>query len=209
MDKQEFIKKTPFLYHLTDSRNLDFIKHQKKLLSTSEIVAISGIAEADDFLKSKRPQHSILVVNGVNVFIRDQRPLNKALEKCLTDNWTPADFIYHLNRRVFMWPNIKRLAIHYGRYESENPIIFRFNTNDILALNGHVEFSKINSGATRPSATLGGKAAPRGKDTFQTFEDYSFNISSVTEVTFPQYCILPQQFEIGSSPNGDWEKSTL
>jgi hypothetical protein len=209
MDKQEFVKKTPFLYHLTDSRNLEFIKHQKKLLSTSQIVAMSGIAEADAFLKNRRAQHSILDVNGVNLFIRDQKPLNKALAKCLTDNWTSAEFIYHLNSRVFMWPNIKRLATHFGRYEKENPIIFRFNTPDILALNEHVEFSKINSGATRPSGVFGGKAAPRGKDTFQNFDDYSFKVGSVAEVTFPQHCLLSTQFEISSSPFGDWQQCTL
>jgi hypothetical protein len=209
MDKQSFIEKTPYLYHLTDKRNLPLIKEQRTLYSTAEIIALSGLENGDEFLRIRRPEHSIVNVNGKSVYIRDQRPLNKALENCLTHSWKPAQFIYHLNSRVFMWPNLKRLWTHYGRYVNENPIIFRFDTSVILELNDQAELSDINSGATRPSGALGGKAAARGKNTFKKIEDCDYRIGKVAEVTFPGFCVLPANFKIGNTPEGRWRETCL
>jgi hypothetical protein len=76
-----------------------------------------------------------------------------------------------------------------------------------LELNGdNVELSNINSGATRPSGTLGGKAAARGKETFQIIEQCTYPVRKAAEVTFPSVCILPFEFEIGKSPDGSWKE---
>lgn len=205
MDKQRFIENIEYLYHLTDRRNLPLIREKGSIMSTVTIIKLSGIEGGDDFLRNRRPQHYPAKVDGKTIHIRDQRPLNRALEKCLTDKWTPGDFIFHLNSRVFMWPNIRRLQIHYGRYQEENPVILRFNTGVLLKLNKHVEISRINSGATRPSGALGGKAATRGKDTFKKIEDCEYPLGQVAEVTFPVSCKLPVIFEIGDSPIGKWK----
>ncbi len=211
MDIQHFIEKTPYLYHLTDRCNLDFIKESKKLFSTVQIIKMAEDedGDGDSFLRTRRPKHSPIKINGFDLSIRDQRPLNKALERCLTDNWTAGDFILHLNRRVFFWPSLKRLRIHYGRYASENPIILRFSTKQMLELNKHAEITNINSGATRPSGALGGKAAARGKNTFKKFENFDLAASKVAEVTFPEFCCLPDEFFIGNSPEGPWRKDSL
>lgn len=204
MNKKDFIAKMPYLYHLTDPRNLICIKNEGTLYSTVEIIKVADIHGGNEFLKQRRPEHRIVDFNKYKIHLRDQRPLNRALEKCLTHNWKPEQFIFHLNSRVFMWPTIKRLRIHYGRYANENPIILRFSTKEILELNHHAEITHINSGATRPSGALGGKAASRGKNTFKKFEVFDMTISKVAEVTFPAQCILPKVFQSGTSPEGPW-----
>lgn len=209
MDIQTFLKKTPYLYHLTERKNLNTILQGGRLLSTVEIVNMAGIDNADEFLRTRRSDHTVITVNGIDYYIRDQRPLNKALNKCLTDNWTAGDFIHHLNNRVFLWPNLKRLQIHFGRYEEEQPIIMRFSTGDIFTLNDHAEITHINSGATRPSGVFGGRAAPRGKGTFKKIQDFDLAVGKVAEVTFPGFCILPSSFHTGNSPDGEWEEITL
>jgi hypothetical protein len=209
MDINDFIKKTPFLYHLTDRRNLPLIITEGKLLSTNLLVQRTNLNNKEEVLKIRRPEHTELVIDGKQCFIRDQRPLNKALDKCLTDGWTREQYIYHLNDRVFTWPTLKRLNIHYGRYESEKPIILRLRTDETLNLNTHGEITHINSGATRPSGALEGKAAARGKDTFKAFEQYTRNVSSVAEVTFPNFCSLPKTFWKGTNPEGQWMSISL
>lgn len=209
MDIDDFITATPFLYHLTDSRNMPFIKRTKKLLSAVELGRLSAIEDFESFVKTRRPDHTKLTIDSCDVFIRDQKPLNRALDKCLTNNWTREDYIYHLNRRVFTWPTIDRLTKHYDRYASENPIILRFNTGEILKLNKNAEITNLNSGATRPLGILGGVAPARGKDTFKPFKDYHLPVRSVAEVTFLDECVLPKTFHVGTSPIARWSKIEL
>jgi len=210
MNRDELIKKTPFLYHLTDEKNIAFIKAKKKLYSTTELISLSNLQKKEEFITTRRSEHTQISIDGYTIFIRDQRPLNKALDKCLTDGWTRNEFIAHLNNRVFMWPNLSRLNIHYGRYEFEMPVIFRFNTSELLELNENkVELARINSGATRPSGTLGGKAAARGKNTFLKIEQCDYPVRNVAEVTFPNICILPNRFEKGYNPSGPWDEFIL
>ena len=209
MIKEEFIRATPYLYHLTDYRNLPSIQKMGRLFSTVELAQMSGVENAKEYLHTRRPEHTVLMINGAEIYIRDQRPLNKALDKCLTDDWTREDYIYHLNKRVFTWPTIKRLEIHYNRYVSENPLILRLETKEILSINDNVEITRLNSGATRPLGVLGGIAPSRGKDTFKPFQAYDLPIKSVAEVTFLDSCVLPSIFDIGNSPQGSWEKVFL
>lgn len=102
MNEQAFIDLRPFLYHLTDARNLANIQNTRVLLSTTRIIGASSIENKEEFITQKRPYHRAVNVNGLEYRIRDQKPLSiLALSKCLTDGWSPADFIRHLNNRVF------------------------------------------------------------------------------------------------------------
>src|SRR5258708_18344731 len=117
-----------------------------------------------------------------------------------------SDYLYLINERVFMWATLDRLDRHFNRYRNEHPSIMRFQTGDILKLNPHVEFCKINSGATRPNFHLGGVAPRRGHETFQSVAQYSGNYSSVAEVTFPGKCKLPRVCCISKKPTGPWQE---
>ena len=210
MEKSAFIARSPFLYHLTDQRNLDSILASQQILSTAAIIQASSIENKRAFLRTRRPVHCSVNVGDSVCHIRDQRPISlKALSKCLTDNWDTGDFIAHLNKRVFFWPNIKRLTIHYSRYKNENPVILRFDSAEILELNPNAEFCRLNSGATRANSYLGGKPPARGRETFLRANAYPLSASSVAEVTFPNLCNLPDDLSIAKTPNGRWRAIQL
>jgi hypothetical protein len=207
MELERLFEKVPYLYHLTDRRNIDFIKDQKCLYSTVELVKMSESELDKNFLKSKRPDFVQIKVAGFSVFIRDQKPLTNALERSLNDGFTSGSWIYNLNKRVFTWPNLKRLRAHYGAYETSNPIIIRLSTKEVFDLNNYPELCRINSGDSRCIAHYGGNPMPRGKDTFQKIKDYSFD--EIAEITFSAVCKLPGVIEVGSNPDGEWKKTNL
>ena len=155
--------------------------------------------------RQKRFLSETIIVNNTSYSLRDQQPISQvALSKCLTDNWQVADFIEHLNNRVFMWPTKNRLERHFNRYINEHPVIFKFNTHEILDLNSHVKFCRLNSGATRANSYLDGIAPMRGANTFLTAANYNLPISSVAEVTFEIECNLDCDIFIGNHPNADF-----
>ena len=203
---EKFIRINPFLYHLTDRRNLPHIIESRRLMSTSELVNSSDLENKEDFIRVRRPSHAELSYNGRTLYIRDQKPISLVvLERSLTDNWTSSDFIEHLNKRVFFWPNLNRLQKHFNRYEGENPVILRFSTDEILALNSDAEFSRLNSGATRCSSHWNGNAPERGPRTFLNAQNYMLSERLVAEVTIPNFSFLPDSFEKTNNPNNNWE----
>jgi hypothetical protein len=205
MNINDFINKRPYLYHLTDRENIDFIKSKNAIYSTTEIVENSDVEDKINFLRSRREGHSKIVLNETTISIRDQRPISLvALGKCLTDDWHSGDFIKHLNDRVFFWPTLERLIRHYNRYKEEDPVIIRVKTDDLFRENPEPLFCRLNSGATRPNSYLGGIAPERGPNTFLPADHYLRNVGSVAEVTFLRRCIFPQEVEIASAPEGKW-----
>lgn len=203
MDIEQFIQRTPYLYHLTSQINAENIIRERRLHSANELISLSDDDTIQNIKREKRPAHFPLTVNGVAISLRDQQPISTvALPKCLTDNWTIGDFLYHLNDRVFMWPTLKRLWSHFGRYENEQPVIFRFPTRAVIEANPHVKFCRLNSGATRANSYLGGKAPERGPNTFLPAAEFNLPIRDVAEVTFEQDCLLPETFSYSDRPDG-------
>lgn len=210
MEIEDFIQRRPFLYHLTDRRNLRSIIEEEELLSTQRIVELSGIAYANEFLRTKRDDHFEILVGDIVYHIRDQQPINmNVLARSLTTGCSTDDFIYLLNGRVFFWPDVSRLERHFERYESEEPIIIRVSTADIFGINNPPQFSKINSGATRCHPYYGGNAPTRGHNTFQVADVYNDIPRSVAEVTFIGSCSLPKTICTSNTPRGRFEEVHL
>lgn len=210
MDLRKFSAAKRFLYHLTYKENLVQIKKKKVLYSTSTLLNNADNKSVRQYLKTRRCEKIIITIGGSEISIRDQRPLSeKALSKCLTNGWSCEDYLICLNKRVFFWCDTGRLERHYNRYSSEEPIILRFNTDELLGINIHAKFSRINSGATRPNPHLGGIASARGIDTFLSSHEYDLPISSIAEVTFEEKCILPSEIEISNTPHGRWTRVDL
>lgn len=204
MDINLFIQKRPYLYHLTDSRNLPNILATGRLFSTRAILEESDHDNVEGYLRTRRPDHNEITINGFTYHVRDQRPISEVvLSRSLTHNWTSGDFIAHLNSRVFFWPTVSRLERHFKRYENEHPVIMRFNTAEMLEVNT-AEFCRLNSGATRCSSHWDGNAPERGPDTFQIADLYPGNPATVAEVTIPNICILPEDFWTSDNPQGVW-----
>jgi hypothetical protein len=207
MEIEKFIIQAPYLYHLTSEQNAKRIIKEGKLYSANALIDKTK-AKSDQKVKyNKRFSHHTLLIDGTEVLLRDQRPISeKALSKCLTDSWSVADFIYHLNDRVFMWPSLDRLSRHFDRYKKEVPIIFRFLTKDMVQANAHVKFARLNTGATRANSHLGGKAPERGKSTFLNAKEYVLSPRTVAEVTFEKECIICGKFGVDFNPLGDFAK---
>jgi|SRR6267378_755900 len=203
IDLDLFSEKRPFLYHLTSQLDLPLIVSSRSLLSAG--ILLGQTKNGLDHMRQKRSEHLLIEVQGHRVMIRDQRPLSeKALRKCLDEGLMPEDYYELLNRRVFFWPTLSRLQRHFDRYQSEEPILLRFSTQEMLRLNANAEFSRINSGATRANSHLGGIPPRRGRGTFSSAEQYPRAISSVAEVTFLDECTLPPEFESAYDPDGPW-----
>jgi len=208
MDIDKFIEQRPYLYHLTSVENSKRIIQEKILVSTNELIDMSGNPDYFDIKRKRRIGHQEIVIGNKIYSLRDQRPISElALSKCLTHNWKVPDFLEHLNDRVFMWPTLDRLERHYNRYQNENPVIFRFPTNEIIALNPNVKFCRLNSGATRANSYLGGKAPDRGPETFLPAPNYNLSIGSVAEVTFEQRCNIDCDFAIASNPYSEFRRT--
>lgn len=210
MEIKKFIQSTPYLYHLTSQQNAKNIVDALRLYSANALIDMSDERKENGIKSNKRFVHKTIHVNGKEVLLRDQRPISeKALGKCLTDGWGVPNFLYFLNDRVFMWPNLDRLTRHFNRYFDEEPIIFRFDTESILEANPHAKFARLNTGATRANSYLGGKAPERGPKTFLSANDYEFSIGSVAEVTFEKSCIIAGEFGFDLHPEGKFKKRIL
>lgn len=202
MNIQKFIEQRPYLYHLTNEINATKIIAQKRLYSANQLIVMSGDDANESIKRRKRTDHFKLMIEGEEYFLRDQQPISeKALAKCLTDGWDIGDFLYHLNDRVFMWPTLERLWKHFNRYEQENPVIFRFSSEDVLSANPHVKFSRLNSGATRANSHLGGKAPERGPNTFLPAELFNLPVRDVAEVTFENHCVISGTINYSRRPD--------
>lgn len=211
MELNQFIKIRPHIYHLTDERNLESILATGKLLSTEQLVNVSNLQNKNEFLTTRRREHAVVTVDGVDFYIRDQRPLSlKILQGCLDKGCSTEDFIAYLNSKVFMWGKMAGLESHYARYiaQNEEPIILRFKTEEVFALNPVPKFTRLNSGAPRSSSYLNGKGSPRGLNTFQSAVEYFNSASTVNEVVFDNHCVLPQSIFVGHRPEGPFERVT-
>lgn len=206
MDINKFIALRPYLYHLTDRDNLPLILEYGKLLSTRRIIELSNNPGNIPINTKRRSKHEKIIVGNHVISIRDQKPISELnLAKCLTNGWDCARFYSHLNDRVFMWSKPGYLNNHYNTYKHEEPIILRFNTDLVIAMNPHVKFCRLNSGATRSSSHHNGAPPPRGMDTFKPADTFDFIPSQVKEVTFENECILPEEIYISNSPYGIYQ----
>ncbi len=207
MDIQKFIEQRPLLYHLTFKENAANILQTGQLISTNEIIRLSGNPAYEATRRQKREVHQEIIVGTQRFFLRDQHPISpKNLAKCLTDGWGISDFLNHLNDRVFMWPTVARLWQHFKRYQQEKPIIFRFSTADIIAANPNVNFCRLNSGATRSNAAYDGAPPERGPNSFLTAQAFDWSYRVVAEVTFEQKCKITGPVAKGKNPNGPFSQ---
>ena len=204
----QFAKTRPFLFHLTDQNNVPAIARSRILYSASLLMQQSGDSH---FLRRKRPEHVIVRIGGTAIKIRDQQPLY-AGKASLEENWQFENLIEELNRRIFFWPGNDNGPVdsgvrHFQRYISEDPVVLRIATEDILSINSDTipMFCKYNSGSPRCSKGLG---SPRGPNTFLPCNEANFTPSQVVEITFEKQVTLPTDIYISNSVTGPWRRPT-
>jgi hypothetical protein len=195
----------PFLYHLTASENLHSIRSTARLDSAANLIRRGKWLA---LLRQHRTKHEQVVVNGRTVWLRDQTPLHEA-NVAFMDGWQFADLVEALHRMVFFWPGTPSGPISYGRrhferYRSQVPVLLRIATADLLNVNDGLEplFCRYNSGSPRYS---GGRASPRGPNTFVSASHFGCTAGDVVEVTFRNAVKLPSSTEFGLGPEGPWQ----
>ncbi len=205
-DSEAFAARRPYLFHLTARSNVARIRSTRRLHS---MVVLAREAGREDLLNVRRREHVRLSVQGKAVHIRDQAPLHEN-NMSLDDGWTFAQFVRHLNERVFFWPGgasgpIAHGLRHFGRYREERPVLLRIPTDGLFTANRGARplYCRYNSGSPRWSR---GVASPRGSATFVPAGQAPFSPANVVEVAFMRGVSLPDGSELGNSPSGPWRR---
>ncbi|WP_119165728.1 DUF7002 family protein [Algihabitans albus] len=174
MTPEELGSRHPRLYHVTEPGAWTRIR-DLGLLSTSRILDLFEIEgpERVRLERRRRPEAVPLThPRWGSVVLNDQMPLREtALEACLDDDLTPADWLAMLNARVFFWSDEDGLARMLGaRMNRGRPRdVLVFDTLSLARVHGPaMEVCPINSGATirRP--------ARRGLGTFTPIDEMSY-----------------------------------
>lgn len=194
----------PYLYHLTDQRNVERIRWTGGLVCATRLLRQ---AKRHAVISAKRPQSIAVTVDRDEVWIRDQRPLH-AGNVGLQGGWTFEDLVRTLNDKVFFWPGTSAGPIsygirHYERYASDGPALLRLSSSRVMAANPTATplFCRYNSGSPRWS---NGVASPRGPRTFVACNDAEFSAAQVVECVFSEEVRLPDFTEVATSFVGPW-----
>jgi hypothetical protein len=172
---EQLISRYPVLFHMAERGSWPSIR-KHGLLSTSALLDLFGYTGRQRHdLEGKRRPESVAIEHSIHgrAVVRDQKPMtDAALEKCLLDGLTPADWYRILNARVFFWLTEDRLQrlLNAGPYASSTHEVLFIETRPLIEkCRKLITFAPINTGNTRPYAQ------PRGRATFSSIEDYPYN----------------------------------
>lgn len=200
-----FVAARPYLYHLTASANLPFLRADRRLQSA----ALLRAAGRDSLARTKREEMLPLTIGDRIAVLRDQSPLYPG-NVALADGWTFDDLLADLNRRVFFWPGAADAPIDYGRRHfaryaaPDHPYVsavLRIPFASLLAANSDNAplFSRYNSGSPRRNK---GQPIPRGPETFRYAADFPHPPGHMVEVTFVDAVALPADTALCALPGG-------
>lgn len=202
---QKFQSLRPYLFHLTDQRNIDRIRRTGQLVSATRLLRA---AKEHAVISAKRPECMPVTVDGDEVWIRDQRPLH-AGNVGFQDGWTFEDLLKSLNDKVFFWPGTGSGPIsygirHYERYAADSPVLLRLRSSQVLTVNATATplFCRYNSGSPR---WTNGVASPRGPRTFVRCTEAEFSAAAVVEFVISDKVAIPSCAELASSFTGPWK----
>ena len=202
---QTFVDLRPFLYHLTDARNVPRIRRLGRLVPAATLLSASGHAE---LVGSRRETDLVLRLDNDLVVLRNQEPLHEA-NIDLHPDWTFSDLIAFLNSHVFFWPGDATGPTGLGksflqRYSGPSLAVLRARTSDLLAANPAQQplFSKHNSGAARQYL---GRPSPRGPNTFLRASRFSGTPSEAQETAFIEEVVLPKHTAWALNLGSAWQ----
>jgi hypothetical protein len=208
IDLPDFVKTSPFLYHLTYSTNVNRIHRLRQLDCAAKLMRAGGY---EHLLRERRLEMPQFAVDGDTVLLTDQKPINEANIE-FQGGWQLPDLIEALNNRVFFWRGSRSGLLakdrgHHAKYVAmEQELTFLRlpfqETNELNAARGP-ELSKYNTGAARRN---NGKRILRGPTTFSAPESADFDIGEVREVAFCDFLVLPMSTEYCRSTwSGPWK----
>ena len=169
MRPEDLARRHPQLFHLTAPGAWETIRTHG-LLPTAALVRRAG-ADVDALTATRRPAGVRLITDFGPVEINDNIPLSiSALERCLMDGLTPAQWCGMLAERVFFWTDKDFLAkLRSARTNRDRPRdVLVVDTLSLARAHGdRMELSPINSGSTIR------KPSPRGLHTFAPIRDFA------------------------------------
>lgn len=149
------VERYPVLYHMAELSAVIGIK-KYGLLSTT---AILDKFLAKDLNRSlieevvRRESLTIKAEAGIEIVIRDQKPMNESgLLRCL-NGLTPRQWLLELNSFVFFWASMDRVDRLVGTraYASRKHALLVVDTASFVkAYKGSIYLTPMNTGCTRP-----------------------------------------------------------
>lgn len=202
--EEEYAAGRPFLYHLTDRRNVARIRRTRKLQSAATLFEL---AKQLELVSDRRSEASPIEVDGERVYLCDQAPLHNGNIQ-FSAGWSLPKFVEHLNQHVFFWSGWSRRPVphgvrHFKRYSLKQPVTIRSTFHAVRGKNPGAEllFCKYNSGSPRCS---NGQRSPRGPETFSTALSCCFGPGEVVEVVLRNSVVLPDGTECANDIGGPW-----
>ena len=180
MTQDQLIANYPRLYHMAHRGGWPSIRDQG-LMSASALLdtyQVSGKARRALEVE-RRPELTTLRRDGLpDAVLRDQKPMNDAaLERCLTDGLTPAQWYKVLNSKSFFWLSSGRIWRLLGAraYRDQVQTVLTVDTESIVKKYAPgIRLSPINSGSTLFNPQ------PRGLGTFMRVGEFPFALRAKT-----------------------------
>jgi hypothetical protein len=191
-------------YHVTSAANLVSIRQSRVLLPTQTLLKQ---AKRHYFLRRRRTRDVLLRIEGQQILIRNQVPLDPySLDLGATG--TLPEYVACLNSFVYFWPGTALGPREDGvrMFERTNgtlSIVIRMPTRSLIDTNpaSPTYVATCNTGV---AWTEQGTRSRRGPDVFQPVETFSEQPSSIHEICFGGDVRLPEDAEYGTNPAGPW-----
>lgn len=167
MNESLLIEKHPVLYHMAEPGTWPSIR-EHGLLSTEALLVRLGAstAERHSILRSHRPHR----ITFGGIAIRDQRPMNHNLRRCLPERISVEQWFEFLNHKVFFWTTKQRLDRFRKAYAMKRQLIIEVPTSHVVEMyRARIALCPINSGATRMPSHF------RSFDTFQPISSFEYS----------------------------------
>jgi hypothetical protein len=203
MDMSVFERRWPFCFHVTSKTNLPSIQATRILYASQVLLEFASLPS----LVTKRRSDDVQIrVNGFDVVLRNQLPLNPTLVE-LDDGEHFPDYLTFLSSRVFFWPGHESGPGPDGvrmiqRTAEENQGILRIPTRSLVASNRAQPMwvSEKNAGA---GWIEGGRKRRLGRAIYRRLSDTS-NDSKVVECSYSLRAMLPEDCTVSRSLAGPW-----
>jgi O-acetyl-ADP-ribose deacetylase (regulator of RNase III) len=194
----------PNCYHVTSKVNLTSIRRSRRLLPAQ---AIFKKVKQDSLCRERRTNDLMLYVDGHDILIRNQRPLDPEAVEFGTEE-ALEDYVSTLNSRVFFWPGTTAGPVEDGvrmfDKESAGSILLTVPFRSLVDANPQAKLyvSTCNTGAAWRN---NGRKTRRGQHVFEPVHTFSGYPGDIMEISFvADELELPSKVNYAPSLAGPW-----
>jgi hypothetical protein len=171
MTPDEFIAKTPHLYHMAEEGSWQSIVRHGLLSTTALLDLYAYAGPPREALESMRRPASVTITRPTlgSATIRDNKPMTeRALQRCLV-GMTPRQWYELLNQRCFFWCKRQRLVamLQAAAYRGQRKVVLTVDSASMVARHAdEIALSSMNTGATLYFPR------PRGRESFRKLAEF-------------------------------------